>query len=320
MRLPFFRKNRGRLRPPSAVCFGRHAPRGVARVGGTGILPVLPDKALARAPVPPYSPREAEVFRLADHQEVASAVVSFRNLDVGGRAMKTKLFVAFLVLVGFPAFGLAHPIMDVSPTSHDFGNVQVGTSEMTVVTIQNIGEHPLTVNVIELKAGSSTDFCCSEMPTLPAVLGEFESVDVTIAYTPSAVGYASGVLQIYSNAPYEPFVEVYLSGMGVESEPPPDQQIQDVIDFIEESVDAGTLAGSGPGSSGDGRLNALINMIEAAGDLIEAGDFEQAYDQLEQAYKRCDGLTPPPDFVEGEARETLAAMILDLMALLLNMM
>jgi hypothetical protein len=123
-----------------------------------------------------------------------------------------------------------------------------------------------------------------------------------------------------NNDVYNPTYHLELAGVGVEEEPPPDQQIQDIIDFIEESVDAGTLAGSGPGSSGDGRLNALVNMIEAAGDLIEAGDFEQAYEQLEQAYRRCDGLSPPPDFVDGEARETLAAMILDLMALLLDMM
>ena len=63
-----------------------------------------------------------------------------------------------------------------------------------------------------------------------------------------------------------------------------------------------------------GRLKALRNMIEAAGDLIAAGDYEVACQQLQDAYDRCDGEFPPPDFVEGDAADDLATMILELMA------
>jgi hypothetical protein len=38
----------------------------------------------------------------------------------------------------------------------------------------------------------------------------------------------------------------------------------------------------------------------------------EARDQLWAAYRRCDGSPEPPDFVEGQARERLAAMILAL--------
>ena len=55
-------------------------------------------------------------------------------------------------------------------------------------------------------------------------------------------------------------------------------------------------------------------MIEAAGDLIEAGDYEAACEQLWDAYDRCDGEFPPADFVLGSAATQLNGMIWDLMA------
>jgi N-acetylneuraminic acid mutarotase len=92
--------------------------------------------------------------------------------------------------------------------------------------------------------------------------------------------------------------------------------IQEILDFIEESVADGTLAGSGPGKSAQGRLGALINMIETAGDLIEANDpnlLEDTCGQLHAALAKTDGQDPPPDFVTGPAAPQLAAMIEELM-------
>ena len=77
------------------------------------------------------------------------------------------------------------------------------------------------------------------------------------------------------------------------------------------------VTGSGNGNSAGNRLNALINMIEAAGDLIEVGDIDSACDQPLSAYKKCDGLPRLPGFVKGEARVELSQMILDLLTSLL---
>ncbi len=57
-------------------------------------------------------------------------------------------------------------------------------------------------------------------------------------------------------------------------------------------------------------------MIEAAGDLIEAGDIDGACEQLGAALRKTDGEPRPPDFVEGEAASELAQRILDLMTAL----
>ena len=89
--------------------------------------------------------------------------------------------------------------------------------------------------------------------------------------------------------------------------------IEEILDFIDDSVGDGTLTGEGPGNSADNRLNALRNKLEEAQSLIEAGSLEEACDKLWSTYRKCDGELRPPDFVAGEAAEDLANMILWLM-------
>jgi hypothetical protein len=93
--------------------------------------------------------------------------------------------------------------------------------------------------------------------------------------------------------------------------------VADILSFFDEAVGEGDLEGTGPGSSAPHRLNALRNMIETAGELIGTGLHDEACQQLNDAYARCDGLGLPnglPDFVSGPAAGELAALILTLMA------
>ena len=69
----------------------------------------------------------------------------------------------------------------------------------------------------------------------------------------------------------------------------------------------------GPGNSANGRLNALRNMLEMAGDLIAINDIEGACGQLKAASRKCDGESPPPEFVSGPAASDLYIMITDMM-------
>ena len=67
--------------------------------------------------------------------------------------------------------------------------------------------------------------------------------------------------------------------------------------------------GDGSGKSANGRLNAFVNMVDAAGDLIEAGLIEDACGQLKSALRRVDGIPRPPDFVAGEEAALIADQI-----------
>jgi hypothetical protein len=98
--------------------------------------------------------------------------------------------------------------------------------------------------------------------------------------------------------------------------PEPADLIEEILDFIEDSVDKGALVPVKPGKPGQGQLGALINMVEAAGNLIDAELFLDACWQLQDALAKTDGLKPPesaPDFVAGEAAEELASKIQKLM-------
>jgi hypothetical protein len=94
----------------------------------------------------------------------------------------------------------------------------------------------------------------------------------------------------------------------------PAEQIDALLDFIDESVAAGSLVGSGLGRSGEHRLGALLNMIEAASGLVDAGHTDGACTQFSTVLRRTDGLLLPPDFVEGEAATEVAERVRTLLS------
>jgi hypothetical protein len=227
-----------------------------------------------------------------------------------------SLATVFLFLPWLVTPALGDPDIDVSPQTHDFGNVMIGTASTAIINISNVGGHPLELYGIDLLTGN-TDYSITSKPSLPAYIpilnGSPNYIDVEITFAPTAEGLSTENLQIHSNDPDEYLVLVPLAGEGVPEEPPPPESIADILAFFDESVAGGSLYGNGPGRSGEARKKALRNMIEAAGDLIDDGYTETACWQLLDAYERCDGLFPPPDFVNGPAAATLRQMILDLM-------
>lgn len=100
------------------------------------------------------------------------------------------------------------------------------------------------------------------------------------------------------------------------AEPTPEEQIQQILDFVDDSVIDGTLQGVGPGKSASNNLNALNNMIETAEVYLTSGQIINAYRQLLSAYGKCDGEPNPPDKVSGIARIELADKIQELLDVL----
>ena len=205
-------------------------------------------------------------------------------------------------------FTVQMPEIAVAPLDVDFGDVNVGTTGTTIVTVSNVGGAPLTVSGAGL-APSGTPFALTPAPTLPATIAPGATLDVPIAFSPTATGLRTATLTITSDDLDEGTVQVTLAGRGVTSQPPPGQQIADLLAFFDSSVTAGTLKGNGPGSSAQGRLKALHNMIEAAGDLIRRGLVVDACQQLADARDRADGQPQPPDFVQGSAATELRQRI-----------
>ena len=200
----------------------------------------------------------------------------------------------------------------------DLGDVEVGETATVMVQIYNNGNADLNVSSVTLTGDAA--FAITSGPATPLVLAPNTSigVDFEITFTPSAMGPASATVQISSDDEDEPLVEVALYGVGIITEIPPTQQIQGILDYFDDSVAAGTLQGYGPGNSPQKRLHALHNMIEAASDLINAGVYDLAIEQLEAISKKTDGVAKPQDFVVGEAVAELNAKIEALIADLMS--
>lgn len=195
------------------------------------------------------------------------------------------------------------PRVGVAPSSVSFGMVNVGASQGQVVTVTNQQplNRPLVLQSISLDSPAS-GFSGSTSVGLPVSISAGGTFDINVGFSPTVGGPASNTLHIVTSASS---ANVPMSGTGVNSAPPPLQQISDILVFYDDAVQHGTLTGTGPGNSAGGRLGALRNMIKAAGDLIQQGKTADACQQLKDAINRTDGNPTPPDFVTGAAAAQL---------------
>jgi len=200
----------------------------------------------------------------------------------------------------------ATPDIEVNPAALDFGDTDVGSTDLQIVTITNAGAAPLTITSVELSAGSDPAFALDLAPPPGTVITPGSSSDVEVTYTPDDETAATGALEIASDDPdpEEALVSVSLSGRGV----PYDAQAMDLLDFF-DGADIQSTQGR--------RDVAMRNLLESAGDFIDRGQMEQACEALARALQRVDGIEPPdpppvPDFVEGPDADALAAEIQDL--------
>ncbi len=108
------------------------------------------------------------------------------------------------------------PDISVAPTSLSFGNVNTGSFSDLTVAVSNVGTANL--NVTALSTTNSLFTVVS--PTTPfTITPSGTPVNVTVRFSPTAVGAQSGNLQITNNDPDENPLNVALSGTGVT--PPP---------------------------------------------------------------------------------------------------
>jgi hypothetical protein len=91
----------------------------------------------------------------------------------------------------------------------------------------------------------------------------------------------------------------------------------DLVSDYGEWLEGGAITPVGPNpKSAAGKVNALGNMLIQAQTYLEAGDFDAAITQLEDALSKCDGDDVPADFVTDEGGLLKAAIeaLLDLLS------
>lgn len=254
---------------------------------------------------------------VADTWQTLPLMPTARGSMAGAGVIDSKLYVAGGLSLGPVAHDelevfMPGPDIWVAPTTLDFGDLAAFTSLDLIVTISNTGGEDLTIDEISLSGEAS--FTATPLVALVdplVVLAPDATLDVTVTFFPTSEAEYVGTLTVHSDDPDEPIVEVSLIGGGLAG------LVEDQATVLEAAVDdaiaSGGLVGKGSGKSSNGRLNAFANMIEAAGDLIEAEFIEDACGQLRSALRRVDGESPPPDFVEGDDADLIKAQIIFLL-------
>jgi Abnormal spindle-like microcephaly-assoc'd, ASPM-SPD-2-Hydin len=100
-----------------------------------------------------------------------------------------------------------------TPTNLRFGAVVVGQTETLLVTLTNNGQSSVTVSGI---AVGKSEFTTSNL-SLPLVLLAGQSVDLSVSFTPTAMGWTGGTIKFFSNAS-NATLHLDVGGTGVRSE------------------------------------------------------------------------------------------------------
>ncbi|MCJ7538192.1 MAG: hypothetical protein MUO88_00880 [Desulfobacterales bacterium] len=241
----------------------------------------------------------------------------------------TALLVALITGVMFLP-GLTHAAVSSDIETADFGEVVLGESSSVDIEIANSDDDDFITLFFEIPIPN----CGFSVYPLSYRLINGQSMTIKITYTPSAPGACSSTLYIYNNDKVK-LGEVNLIGKGKGIEAQEDDiTVGDILAFFDQCAADGSLEGNVPSKSakkkladktpkGDGsdklaenRLNALRNMIETAGNLIDSGKTDEACGQLKAAYKKMDGSNTPgssTDFVTGVAVSDLSDMVQALM-------
>ncbi|MFQ6092291.1 MAG: choice-of-anchor D domain-containing protein, partial [bacterium] len=115
-----------------------------------------------------------------------------------------------LISVSLAGYG-KRPDIDVSATSHNFGEVVVCSSVDWVTTVSNRGSGDL---VIDQVSSEIPDFVVTS-PHFPQTIPQDSSIDVTVTFMPWTEGEISGDVIIRSDDSDEPEVILYLTGEGI---------------------------------------------------------------------------------------------------------
>ena len=121
------------------------------------------------------------------------------------------------------------PVIVISDTEHEFGNVAIGDTAVWNVTVSNTGTAALVI--VDISFGTTTDvYCLVDYPISVEVGG---SSQFPIEYTPTAFGPIDVTATIVSNDPVHPNEQLAITGHGVYPEP--------TIDFATTSHDFGQV-------------------------------------------------------------------------------
>lgn len=219
--------------------------------------------------------------------------------------MKKLRNLSATMLVLLLAIAPIHAQIVLIPEQYDFGEVSLGESASTIITISNTWWGNLTLENTQLLPGGGS-FTLVNVPPSGAVVPPGSSLLFGIEFSPNSEGFYTATVEIQWANGESGTSRVEVSGTGVHAQSP-QSTIEGIINFFDTSVANGSLVGAGPGKSATNRLNVVRKMLVRAGYLLGKGNYKAACGQLGSALKRCN------EFVQGDAQNDLIEMLLSLM-------
>lgn len=198
-------------------------------------------------------------------------------------------------------------LINLSETTIDFGNVELGATGSDIVTITNVADEDIIVSAsITFGAEFTTDWFgfvfISE--------GSTAEIDVNVYFDPVANCDATGELRIEvlvddGTGTGDPIIgeEVFVDLIGTGGPTSCGDLIDEILISFDQSIADGTLVSTG--NNPNRRYRALRNRIRAIGFLIDQGYFDQASYITGTAIERTDGAPNPKDFVAGSGLQEL---------------
>jgi len=136
------------------------------------------------------------------------------------------------------------PDVAVTPLSHDYGDVYVGSSASHGFTIRNDGSADLAVTSVSLAGADAGEFTI-DAGGGSATLAPGATRNVTVSFRPGSAGVRSALLRVASDDPDEPLVDAALAGTGL-AVPPGGVDI-----VLEEVVGGGSTSSQVVTTTGD---------------------------------------------------------------------
>ena len=173
--------------------------------------------------------------------------------------------------VAIPLIGQADaPVIDVTPALFDFGSVNVGCEDSTIVTIENIGNVDLEVSMVDYYASLPVDLGPSDYELdfgeFPWTIAPAETRDIEVHYIPTDLHADGGWLEISSNDPVNPSVAVDQTGAGSYESIITDEFEQDGMmgsDILFVIDNSGSMCGNQTQLANN--FDTFINILSASG-------------------------------------------------------
>ena len=129
---------------------------------------------------------------------------------------RTLLWTVSLLIATPPATAAAAPVISVSPSIRNYGNVNVGSNSSDFLfVVGNNGSDILTVSSAAISGTDASSYSIVSAPTLPINLGPGSTVGFSVRFTPASGGFKTASLTFGSNDPVTPNKSATLNGTGI---------------------------------------------------------------------------------------------------------